>query len=1193
MKDRIRDLAAGQVEYRRSEFRISPEEIIEKLNIDSVHRTEIVIEVTNNAQLKGVAYSSHSRVTVLTPTFFGRHISIGLEINTMGLSGQAQIEGAVTLVTNSGTRTISYYFDMQEKGYGAGGRVLHSIDDFADFVIDDEKAAMRLFKSANFMRLPFMRELNRQALYQTLSVDKNERRSLEEFLAYNKAKESLVYTVDSEPIVFKEITGDLSGNVTIRKNTWGYGILNISTDKPWLVIGESMMTTDAFAEDGTAAINFHINEASLGVGVNEGNIIITSARGEIKAPVTVIVNDKLHFSSTQSLEQKIIYAELLEQYIKYRVAIIENGNHKTELKNTIKLAEKMCDADPESWEKKLLLIYFRLIDGNIPGAEEYLDDVREEVMKNRLANNRAYCFFLYIRALYNESEEQLDTASKLIMKYYSENGQDPMLMLMLMRTDSSVRENQSLSVLRLKELYLGGFRSPLLYLEACENYRKAPDLLRVLNEFELQCLHFGARWGILSEDLAINAARVSSFENTFNTFTLKMLENIYDKYPRRQILENICSYLLRCGRKASEYFKWFDRGVRKELNIVGLYEAYIESLPENFDKPLPQAVLLYFAYSQDMRDDYKELIYENILKFYDNKTQVYREYADQMEEYAISQLLSGRISRKLVPLYRTLVYQEMIDQRLASVLPELMSAYEIRCSGKNLVKLVVRCPELNYEDSYELENGICYAPIYTEDSFIMFVDKFGNRYTDVPYEKELLFAQPELLKKCEEVYPDNLVFMVKRVMSFVEKPMKDEAEREPMEKLLLSAEVSEMFKAKIMSRLLDYCVSKDKTIGDEFLLSLDLISLSYHDRRKALECMVRSGHLDEVYEYISKNSVNGLKYDSLLKLAEYRLGENRGEYEPYLLNLALYLFGKKITTANLCGYLCKYFNGSNEEMRRLLFTCEGGNGNVYDLPERVIAQMMFSNDIEDLGRVFAIYRQSGNCKDMVVRAYHVMVSYEYFVNNRSIDDTVFPEIADILYGDSVNNLVKDEYRDIDIISIALLYYLTENENVLEKQNSICEHLLTKLVNKGLLFGFYSKLWNRVEVPATLNGKLLLEHRSSKASRVFLTMKRVDTDDEVTTIMQKMYDGVFVSQLVIFADETYEYGISEEIKGHVISVISRKLIADDLTFARGGSQFDVINEFARLSATKQDKQLEDAFVNYEKKQHIVASLFRTM
>ena len=99
---------------------------------------------------------------------------------------------------------------------------------------------------------------------------------------------------------------------------------------------------------------------------------------------------------------------------------------------------------------------------------------------------------------------------------------------------------------------------------------------------------------------------------------------------------------------------------------------------------------------------------------------------------------------------------------------------------------------------------------------------------------------------------------------------------------------------------------------------------------------------------------------------------------------------------------------------------------------------------------------------------------------------------------------------------------------------------------------------------------------------------------ITCMMQRFNNRqICIVKSGIFADETYEYGISEEIKGHVISVISRKLIADDLTFARGGSQFDVINEFARLSATKQDKQLEDAFVNYEKKQHIVASLFRTM
>ncbi|GEM_PF-2240051 len=1193
MKERIRELAGGQVEFKKPEFTIVPDELNEKINIDGIYRTQLVLDVKNGAMLKGVAYSTHSRVTIPNRVFYGKNVRIEIEVNTMGLSGQARIEGALNLVTNVGTRTVPYFFDMQEKGYGPEGRTFPVIEDFADYVIDDEKNALKLFRSGSFIRLPFMKELNRQALYQTLCVDRNERRGMEEFLVYNKAKASISYEVNSEPIVFSEISEDMRGTVTVKKSTWGYGILNISTDKPWLSTDMSSVTTDAFNEEGILEIPFTINPEVLGTGMNEGHVMITSVRGEQRVEVRVQKTDRVHFSSSKNLSEKELYAEGLRLYIEYRVAKVKGESGTEQLVKLLRLCERMCSEDPGSWEKKLFLIYFRLINGDIPGAEQYIDDVREEVMKNRLKNNRAYCFFLHIRAIYNESSEQMDTAAKLIMKYYTENGQDPMLMLMLLQTDESVRENRSLCILRLKELFQNGCHSPLLYVMACEIYRESPDLFRVLNEFEMQCVRFGAKWGILSQQVAENAARAGSYESRFDQFTLHMLEDIHTQYPTHAVLENICSYLIRCNMRGEQYFNWYSDGIKDGVNIVGLYEAYLESLPADFEGALPEEVLLYFAYSQDLRDDLKELIYDNILKYYPESTQVYAEYSDQMEEYAITSLLAGHISRRMVPLYKKLVYQDMIDERLAGVLPELLLACEIKCDNPVMERMIVRCPELGFEDSYDLDRGVTYAPVYTADSFIMFVDSLGNRYTDVPYKSELIFSQPELLTKCEEVYPENLVFMVRRAMTFIDRPLRDDKERELLDKLLLCAEISEVFRGRIISRLLDYCMNKDKPMVEEVLMSLDLPSLSYHDRRKALECMIKAGHLEEVYEYIRDNSVNGLKYDSLLKIALNHYNRIGGASEDYLISLSMYLFGKSITTSELCEYLCRFYNGSNEEMKRLLFTCEKHGGDVSDLPERVLAQMLFSGDKEDIEKVYKIYRSCHGLKETVIRAYHVLCCYEYFVNRKTIDIAIFGDIADILYGTETMSMIREEYQNIDIISIALLYYLTENENVILQQNEMCEDLLKKLVRKGLLFGFYAKLSDRVSVPAILNGKLLLEHRSTKASRVFLTMRRMNTEDEVTVVMQKMYDGVFVSQLVVFADETYEYGISEEIRGHVVSVISRRLISDELTFSRGGSMFDTINDFVRLEATGQYNLLEDAVMNHEKRQHIISELFKPL
>ncbi len=1197
MKERIRELANGQVEYRIPEFTVQPENIEARLNIDGLHRAEVLIEVSNLIQIKGVAYSSHSRVHVVHPTFFGRRCSISLEINTVGLSGQGMIEGVLTLVTNGGVREIPYSFKMQEKGYGVEERVIRTIDDFADVALEDERGALRLFKSKNFTGLPFMHDIRRLALYQALQAERDDRKNLEEFLVCNGAKEPLSYEILSEPL---KISGmfDEEQQLTIGKNTWGCGVLYISADQAFLLPHKQTVTTDDFQTDGRGnaalQIHFSVKQEHLKTGLNEGNIIIRSAKAELRYPVSVFVEEKAHFSSAGRRQEKKTISKLLEGYISYRTACMdEAADEKQELLKLVELTRKAVEANPEDWEKKLLLIYFYLLSDRADEADRYLDEVRDEVMKNRISNTRAYCFFLYLRALFNNSDEQMDTAAKLITKYYTENGQDPALMMLLLKTDSAYRENQSLSVLRLKELYMEGCNSPLLYLDACENYRKCPDLLRVLNDFELQTMFFGAKRGILSEELAVTAAKVSSYESRYKPFTLRLLSNIYQKYPKKEILESICSYLIRCSCRSEEFFGWYEQGVKGELTIVGLNEAYLSALPKDWSKPLPQALLLYFAYSQDLRDDVKEVLYENILLFYDNESQIYKEYAEQMEEYALTQLLAGRISRKLVPLYRHLVLQEMIDERLAAVLPDLLMAYEITCRNPEMAKVIIRCPELNYEDSYRLENGVCCAPIYTDDSLVMFIDIYGNRYIDVPYEKELLFVQPQLLERCEEVYPDHLIFMVKKCMALLGKPIRDSKDLELMNRVLSSAEVSPFFKSRLISRMLDYYLSKNQQAPDAFLRNLDIPSLSYHDRRKALECMVHGGYLSEVYDYISQNSVNGLKYDSLVKLAEFRVRVLRGEYEQYLLDLCMYLFGKDACSSQLMAYLCRYYNGTDEQMRKLLFSSMEQNIPLSDLPERLLGQMLFSGDLEELKQVYGAYKSSPDVKDTVQRAYIVTCCYQYFVNDRLIDESVFITISRILFAPDTRELLRAEYEENDIVNIALLYYLTKNENVLPDQNQICEQLLGRLCEKGLLFGFYSLLWSKVAFPAELNGKFLLEYRSHHAGRVFLTMKRTGMDEALTVQMQKMYDGIFVTQVVLFADETLEYSISEEHDGQLSVAVERELMANDMAFVRKGSAFESINEFGRLFASGQEKLLEDALVRYETKEHITAELFKPL
>ena len=149
----------------------------------------------------GVVYSSHSRVIVAHPTFYGRSCDIFYEVNTNTLSAQAVIEGGFTLVTNAGVIKIPFAFSMEEPVYGSEGRVIRSVYDFADFTAKEPEAAYRFFRSKAFMDSNILKNPDQIALYQTLVSDRNVERGVEEFLSLVKNSD-FVLTNSFHAIIF-------------------------------------------------------------------------------------------------------------------------------------------------------------------------------------------------------------------------------------------------------------------------------------------------------------------------------------------------------------------------------------------------------------------------------------------------------------------------------------------------------------------------------------------------------------------------------------------------------------------------------------------------------------------------------------------------------------------------------------------------------------------------------------------------------------------------------------------------------------------------------------------------------------------------------------------------------------------------------------------------------------------------------
>lgn len=130
MREKINRLAKGIVDSQNPEIQIIPERLEEQIPAREMIRGEINLISLNGLNMKGLVYSSHYRVNVLTEAFGGLRSRILYEIDTTYLEDGEQIRGSFFLVTNGGEKEIPFTFQIQS---GTSGQALGNLKTARDF----------------------------------------------------------------------------------------------------------------------------------------------------------------------------------------------------------------------------------------------------------------------------------------------------------------------------------------------------------------------------------------------------------------------------------------------------------------------------------------------------------------------------------------------------------------------------------------------------------------------------------------------------------------------------------------------------------------------------------------------------------------------------------------------------------------------------------------------------------------------------------------------------------------------------------------------------------------------------------------------------------------------------------------------------------------------------------------------------
>ena len=729
MRERINRLAKGIIDSEFPEVKISPPEIDETVGTGGILRREFVVTSENHIHIKGLVYSSNFRIKPVKAAFGGAYNHLSYEINAEYLEDGDEISGTFYLVTNGGEMEVPYVFRVELGTSQKALSDLKTAKDFAQVAGKDMDIALRLFEYRDFGEAPFMKDLFARTVYDGLKGRLDRKREMEEFLIALNVREPLNLQIDTKERRYAELRGVLEDEIRIERGSFGYVNLEISTDCDFIELPKKRINEPDF-EGIMCKVPFFVHQSHMHRGNNYGRIFISGSRESFVIPVTGFNRQGGGMPAETAFEK-----EALLRFLRLRLEA-ETGEG-----DLPKLCEEMENAlseieliKGEESFLKLFRIELCIFRREFAKAVLYLDECRDRILQERQNKKELYCFYQYLRLGIEPDEDQKESLLRLMKKYLEEDRRRFWLYLLMIKLDHRVFRKSTVLFSTLNRYYDAGVRSPFFYVWVCKAFNMAPDLMEELGPMELQVLLHCAGRGLIEQELALAISALSLAEKRFNPLYYRMLTKLYGEHPEKEVLEAICSYLIKGECRTADAFFWYEKGVGEKISLTRLYEYYLYSLPKDFSGMLPKEVLLYFSYEGSQLDiSSRTILYENVLRFLEPTDPLFNEYERTIEKYATERLFESEVDLRLAVIYERMILREVIDLPMAKVFPSILRSYWVKCENDKMKYVIVCYEETVDEQVFPLDGGVAYVPLFSERSILLFQDAYGNRYAGISY----------------------------------------------------------------------------------------------------------------------------------------------------------------------------------------------------------------------------------------------------------------------------------------------------------------------------------------------------------------------------------------------------------------------------------------------------------------------------
>lgn len=1069
---------------------------------------------------EGFVRAQDERMQCLTPYFNGSCEQIEYRFDAREMQDGETRKGRFLVISNHGEYELPWKVTVQKKPAESSLGEIRNLFHFTNLARANWQEAVKFFYTKEFKRICGEEKEELFNLYRGLSQNLGNEANVEEFLIAVKKKQPITFSAVRREICITDMKGRISEEIQIMKNGWGPIRLQAEVKGGFLSLEKSWIEEDDFLGN-LCRVPVFLDESRMHAGRNFGEVIFTGIRGSFSVTVTVERRTlRARARDRRSLEEKKCNMRMVKLYQQLRMKKLDMEKWRPMARECV---EEMAHLTEKKAVPKLFLAQILMTEEKMEEAGWILDHVEPLLDREDTA---VYCYFLYLTTLYNREESYTRSITEEVKAIFKQNPVEWRIAWLLLFLSGELNRSASKKWAFLEARFQEGCTSPVLYLEALQLLNAGPALLMKTDRIAKRVLMYGARNGMIGADLAGHVAKLAEREKYYDPVLFEILKLTWEKRRDPDLLQAICSLLIKGAKTGTAYYGWYLKGVEKKLRITRLYEYYLMSIDLNREVTIPKSVLLYFAYQSNLEYEYAAYLYAYVEKHKQEDPDLYIAYRPQIDRFVLDCLYKGRINRHLACLYKSILTGPMLTAENERALAGLLCSVEITCSEKGKKKLIVVHARLKGEKVWMMNEGRACVELYSEGDMLFVEDEACNRrlINEVAQKRPLFEKTGVPVSGAVDVLACHLA--AADVEQIVIRPENAGSYLAILHEPVLT----DVYGRRVRIALLRFLQEQDRTEElDALLKEVEKENIDPADRMEVVRCLVLQGFYEKAYGWLEGADFSRLDARIVMRLCSRLLEQQLFTEEERMTFLCFMSALNGKYDSLILHQLNSRYEGSIAEMEALKEAAEGFGINTYPLCERMMEQMLFTDkDVTERMDLLRQYVQEGGRSELEGAFLH-RCAYSYVMEDQPIHVMM---IHDIL------RMHRSGERITDMCRMAFLQYYAKNRDAMDEgTEAAVQKIGEELIASGRIVPVLKEFADIVPGAELLLDKTFVVFPGRPDQKAVLNYRLLrggdSAEDYQSMEMRQVYEGISVTAFILFPGESLQYFITEADGGEEI------------------------------------------------------------